>query len=300
MKKTLVALAALAATGAFAQANITGAVGFGYQNTTAGAKGLVNTDANLTIAASEDLGGGMKAAAKYALDSDGARGAGASRADASLALTTSVGQFVLANTRSGGNQAAALVAPVNVADGFFGGQNADVISRQAIDVLAYAVPVGSVTLAVKYVESSNDGSTTPNTTTTVLAGTYASGPLTATLAYNQSAFVVAPVADPRTTSYDLSVVYDAGIAKVGLGYDSARRGKANGTDTGAVLAGVSIPMGQLSIGFNYGKRDVANFSQIGINYDLSKRTALNASAGYYTTNASVKTDEMKISLVHSF
>ena len=63
MKKTLVALAALAATGAYAQATITGSINVGYKNSAAGVGsvgGLKGDRNHLTFTASEDIGNGMK------------------------------------------------------------------------------------------------------------------------------------------------------------------------------------------------------------------------------------------------
>jgi predicted porin len=80
MKKTLVALAALAATASFAQSSVTlsGNLDFAYSNTTGSAviyngntvattTGTSSTSV-INIIAVEDLGGGMKATAKFGLD----------------------------------------------------------------------------------------------------------------------------------------------------------------------------------------------------------------------------------------
>jgi len=81
MKKSLIALAALAATAAFAQSSVTlsGNLDFAYGNvsgTQAGIKGstvstsngLVSSTSVIRITAVEDLGGGMKATAHYGID----------------------------------------------------------------------------------------------------------------------------------------------------------------------------------------------------------------------------------------
>ncbi len=70
MKKTLIAVAALAATSAFAQVTITGGYAFGLKNTVTGATTAAGSDrtaaglgidtAEVKFGASEDLGGGMK------------------------------------------------------------------------------------------------------------------------------------------------------------------------------------------------------------------------------------------------
>ena len=70
MKKTLVALAVLAASGAsFAQATITGQYGFGYRSGAEVETGFSTSDSNVNFSASEDLGGGLKVAANVKINS---------------------------------------------------------------------------------------------------------------------------------------------------------------------------------------------------------------------------------------
>ena len=62
MKKTLIALAAVAAaTGAMAQATISGKYGVSYQQTIGGVANLATTDGDVRFTATEDLGGGLRA-----------------------------------------------------------------------------------------------------------------------------------------------------------------------------------------------------------------------------------------------
>ena len=73
MKKTLVALAAVAATGgAFAQSVLTGDFGFGYGSSTSAASGTANgmglTDADIYLAATEDIEGLGKLSVNLAID----------------------------------------------------------------------------------------------------------------------------------------------------------------------------------------------------------------------------------------
>ncbi len=73
MKKTLVAIAALAATGAFAQSSVTidGVVDAGYQsvnykgNTVNGIAGNGSSTSQLNFRGTQDLGGGAKASFLY-------------------------------------------------------------------------------------------------------------------------------------------------------------------------------------------------------------------------------------------
>ena len=313
MKKTLIALAAVASLAtsgaAFAQATISGGVGFAsIKNLTGTQQGLLNTGAWLDVAASEDLGGGMKVSAFMELNMDSSRASAGSAysGDRNMTLSTPSFSLTLANSRSGGNQAAALVAPVNLWDGVWGAGG--VITRVNVDAAVLTVPMGGgLTLQGKYVESGPDYATSGGTTTMVVGGMYAAGPLKVAGFVNQSAFTpataavlaAAGVTNPRTMSTDLSVTYDAGVAKVGLGYDSARRGKQDGTDDAAMLAGVTVPMGKASFGVNYGKRGNGSFNQFGAQYDLSKRTNVNLSFGNADTGT-VQTNEYSLSLNHYF
>ena len=312
MKKTLIALAAVASLAtsgaAFAQATISGGVGFASIKNLAGtSQGLLNTGAWLDVAASEDLGGGMKVSAFMELNMDSSRASAGSTysGDRNMTLSTPSFSLTLANSRSGGNQAAALVAPVNLWDGVFA---SGVVTRVNVDAAVLSVPMGGgLTVQGKYVESGTDYATAAGTTTMVAGAIYAAGPLKVAGFVNQSAFTpataatlaTAGVTTPRTVSTDLSVTYDAGVAKVGLGYDSARRGKQDGTDDAAMLAGVTVPMGKASFGVNYGKRGNGSFNQFGAQYDLSKRTNVNLSFGNADTGT-VQTNEYSLSLNHYF
>lgn len=327
-----------AASASYAQVSITGGLAFGFikdiqsKASGAAARGIVNTDAYIDIAASEDLGGGNKLSASFEFNADGGRTATTYAGDKSLVVSTPLATYALVNTRSGGNQGAALVAPVNLWEGAFDVGN--VITRANIDVAAVSFAITpTIKGAVKYVEAYNttytaanyapaaaggfgagDGAQTPQTTTMTYAATYASGPLTATFQYNVStatdefkaALAALTVTDPRLASTDLSVIYDAGVAKVGFGYDSPRRAKQNGTDEAAFMLGVSVPLGKFSTGLNYAKRDTNSLTQVGVQYDLSKRTNVNGSYGTYTTGGKATNggdlvqDTWKLSLNHSF
>jgi predicted porin len=90
MKKTLLALAIVAASGAaFAQsATLSGAYVFGYQSTkVAGVRtaGIGTDTAAIALTASEDLGGGLKATARVSLGGMMRDGAGTGE-DARLIL----------------------------------------------------------------------------------------------------------------------------------------------------------------------------------------------------------------------
>jgi len=102
------ALAAVAvSTGAMAQATITGNINYGMSTVNGAASGNGNTvgfhDTNLTIAASEDLGGGMRVSGSATLETaagGGVRGGTLNFADRSMSLAGDFGTITLANTRS--------------------------------------------------------------------------------------------------------------------------------------------------------------------------------------------------------
>lgn len=335
------ALATIAAMGsASAQVALTGGISFAWIKDIqsrvdgAAAKSLVNSSAYIDIDATEDLGGGVKAAAHMEFNQDGAWASGAYADTKSIVISTPVATFSLANARSGGNQAAALIAPGVGAlwEGAFDVGN--VITRTGVDTAKVSVPVtAALTASIAYVEAYSatplpnnydgskfgfaygDGAQTPQTSTYTLGATYAVSGLKVVGQYNIStatdAFIASlktlGVSDARLTSYDISAVYDAGIAKIGFGYDSPRRAKQNGTDEAAMLFGLNVPLNaSTSVGANYAVRDKNNFFQIGAKYDLSKRTDVQAAYGTYTTagkglpSGDLAQDTWTVRLSHSF
>jgi predicted porin len=107
---------------------------------------------------------------------------------------------------------------------------------------------------------------------------------------------------PKATM-ELAVTYDLGVAKLGYAYDGAQQGGAataitTVTDTNGLIDArasrasalalskaanafsVTVPMGAVTFGFNYAKRDSYTMTQVGAKYDFSKRTSF--SAGYGT------------------
>jgi len=312
MKKTLIALAAVAAASAsFAQVSITGSLSAATQKNLSGShKGLSPTDNTLVVGVSEDLGGGMKLSASMVIENDQPRGTNWDRGDQVLTLAAPSYSLTFASTRSGGNQGAALIAPANLDDDQWGSK---VINREAIDAAVLSVPLTAAwTASYKYVEGKNlagaamSGGDTPGTVTHVLSAKYSANGLTAVGQFNSTSFDPTILAalqaanSARNTSTDLSVVYNAGFATFGLGYDSPRRGKPD-ADVAATLLGVAVPVGAITVGVNYGKRDAASFTQVGAQYDLSKRTNVNLSLGNDTQSATSGTnDQYRLSLNHSF
>ncbi|MBP8053230.1 MAG: porin [Burkholderiaceae bacterium] len=171
MKKSLIALAVLAASGAsFAQVSITGFLAYGYQSTTTGGIGGAGTSdtaglgadtARLFFTANEDLGGGFAAKASMSINTNPQ--AVATGEDQSLMLTTPAGALVLGTAKavdylSGFGSIAgvgAYYAGWNSTDNAAGGSDFDKLftARTKRDYAAFIIPVG----AFKFSLSQHEG-----------------------------------------------------------------------------------------------------------------------------------------------
>jgi predicted porin len=316
MKKTLIALAVLAASGAsFAQATVSGNLTMGYMAYSKGQAGsLGNTDTSgfgtdtsqINFNTTEDLGGGMKIAAQMRIagaDRSNSNGAAVVGKDAFLRLTTNgYGALTLGSTKLGDLSSG--IASVGATyyqfddlsqtaaktDGLF-------YKRPSRDSVSYALPIGPVTLGVAYAEpklSATSGDTGLGVGTAgsdigqramIYTAGYVTGPIAANLTY-------ASFDNHRTSSEStvkdqtrLEGAYDFGVAKVGLGYQlTAMDGVAGAKDT-QILLGVSVPVGSLKLGANWGQRKSDDFTAasnngtrtgyiLGATYSLSKRTSI--------------------------
>jgi hypothetical protein len=326
MKKTLIAVAALAATGAFAQVSLTGGLDFTYskgaQSVTDGssAKGLVGTDAYVTFAAADDMGGGVKSMVQFAWNSDGSR-ASSYGDDKSFQLTNGTATLAIATTRTGGTLGATLLAPSVHWDDQWSTSNALVMSRGEIDVASVSYRITpAFTAAYKYLEAGS-GPATPPYAAHVITGKFAFGALTSTVdyaSYNYSdgakagsaqvtaiaqttgataattgtfgaAAVPAMSVNARTTKLTANAIYDAGVAKFAVGYETGAAGVnadlTTGTSASLVSFGVSAPLGVVTAGVSYAKRDASSYAAVGVMYPLSKRTFVGASIGMLTNPA---------------
>ena len=300
MKKTLVAFAALAVVGAASAqstATISGTIAAAYLKDFDGSKGLVLDSNSVKVSLSEDLGGGLKLSAATQFAGGSARKSNVVKEDSSIALAGGFGSLSYANTRSG-TWAVAYGAVGDTWNWNGSYDNADVFSRSAIDALTYTSPsMGGVNVIAQYVESA-DGASTPATKTAALGVKYAAGPLAIGARFVNSkndAFV----SGITKNSFELGANYDLGVAKIGLGFDSKRRGIAD-SDKAAVVVGVAVPMGPASIGLNYSKRDTASIIDLGLNYSLSKRSSVYVDYGKFKSNAGESSSQYNIVLVHNF
>jgi predicted porin len=344
MKKSIIALAVLAASGAsFAQVSITGNYTFGYKaSSTAARVGAVQTttealvggsngnaagDASglgiVTFSAKEDLGGGMSVAAE--MNIDGLNRGGISGGDSSLKLTTGIGRFTLqtykpADYLSGG------ISGV----GGSGLDNKVFPARSLKEGVGFDTKLGPVFVGIAFNEQGTANTPFPNATVGLGAGasgsantvgqrlvsysvTYVGGPLIANLNYLSY--------DNRTQNTDLSykdvirtaASYDFGAVKVGAGMSQlTTMGGATITDG---LVSASVPLGNLTLGANFGT-ETANGTtliagglldqtrtgySVAASYALSKRTSLIANYSNWLPFAgATRNTETNLLLSHSF
>lgn len=320
MKKTLIAVAALAATSAFAQVTISGYVAMGYASSATGAVGSTSDAAgfgvdstNLAFVASEDLGSGMSLKTSMnmgAINRGGNGGLGNVQAkDASMALTTPMGVLALATSESSDYLGGGLAGQGVWNYGWAGVVFSNVSTR---DRVSFTAPVGPVVLNVAYGERSGIANTglgngtagaqaAANSQSVVSAqATYAAGDLALNGAY-------AAYGNRATTANTADVIglsgnYNFGAFKVGAGTQISTLTPATGKASPVVndyALSVTAPLGaNLSVGAQAVSRTFTDFSTSGgtngtvngyaaqANYSLSKRTGVLANyATWYQPTA---------------
>lgn len=289
MKKTLIALAVLAASGAsFAQVTITGNLTMGYQANSSGAVSGANASdssgfgvdtSEIDFAATEDLGGGMKVVAKLALagadrsgESNSVTSGDVTGRDASLAVYTKVGVFSLGSVKS----ADYLSGGIAGVGAYYSGWDGKVLSaRSRRDTASYILPMDAFTLTLSYQEAANNqglglGTSGSNSTTTpvgqtlqVIALNYNKGPLVLDgqylnfLSRDNGNTVLLPTASATAplakTQVRLSGSYDLGVVKFGLGHvvTTYDNGLNANPKQYDTLVGASVPLGSLTLGAQF-------------------------------------------------
>lgn len=283
MKKTLIALAAVAATGAsFAQVTMAGSVGVSWQQSPVVAaanngqhiQGLAIQDGEIYVTATEDMGGGWGATARGGWTMRGRANAVADR-DATVSLRTPGGVVTAGALRACGSittHALSGVVTGTVYSGNESNNNVPIDKCSLVDVVVFGTKVSDVTLALTYGEfesgipgtSGNDRGNGTGITFTDVSAQYTAGALflgvdwthfsAATINYvgaNQTAAPSAAAAPQNFVAVDgldryrLYAKYDAGFAKFGLGY------QMKGMAADQYAASVAVPMGNLTLGLDY-------------------------------------------------
>lgn len=296
----------MTAASAQSTATISGTYGAGYQsfyNTTSSAtsgatatstnKGFTQTDASVAVGVSEDLGGGLRAAASVQFAQNPLRGNGVVKEDSSLTLSGGFGAVAYANTRSSntaiGSHVFASWMPVT---SMYSTGNVD--SRMDVDNFSYTSPelIKGLKLGYTFTEAS-EGVLTSAGKINTFSATYSDGPLAAAVAYKS--YNATAASTNMANRSEMFVTYDAGIAKVGAGFGS----KLTSTGSALTAYGVSVPMGAITLGVNGASRGALNFYDAGVVYALSKRTSANIMIGNFEggDNAGSQT---RIGIKHTF
>ena len=328
MKKTLIALAAVAVTStAMAQVTLSGKLAYGWETASNAAgvtvtKGLKVTDGNFTLATSEDLGGGMTIAAKMDMLSRG-RSTDVSARDASLTVTGGFGGVTIGAIEAGngiiglggagaptigldGNRPTASAGTAVVA-GNGGGVAASTRGNGVldgagnVDIIMYTLPVGNgVTLSVNRADTVGTGEgANPSTGYGV---SYSAGALSAKADVTNARLL------DRTR---VSASYNLGVATIGYGYQSMKTTTAGLAAVGAgttkqTLVGVAVPMGALTFGINMGtnKNTATGLdnkgTDLGVSYALSKRTTFYVQNQSVTVGTAASAKTTRVKLMHSF
>jgi hypothetical protein len=338
MKKTLVALAVLAASGAtFAQATISGALNYGWRasSSPAGdASGFGIRDASVTFASTEDMGGGMKVDAQLKLDGGGLGRGAVTGGDAFVKLSNGSG-YLKAGTWEADfdlNEISSNVVDLYL-DGLVGGgyaapgagstgayNNSDMVH----DTVELGTTFGAVTVSFAHYE--------PSTATygggqgigtgaggqsfqrqNLFKAVYAAGALTAEASYgtfdNKNSTAVLWASQDNVAT--LAGNFDFGVAKLGAGYQ--KTAYSNGSAAETALQAL-VPIGAFSIGAAFDRVTLdsnnlapavdgtINGTGLVASYTLSKQTSLRAQYMSYdaTTNPTQKSTRSELLLKHSF
>jgi hypothetical protein len=318
MKKTLVALAVLAASGAsFAQVTLSGSTAFGYRALSAPAgdsSGLGFDDSTINFDAVDDLGGGSKVTARLAmfgLDRSGGSQAyttGTSYAtgtngavvgqNANITLTTPMFMLQLAANKNADYLHQGIAGAGSTASTYYYNGDGNLWSRARRDQVTVGTQLGAVSVGVSHQEGGNalglglggTGATTAQQRVNALSVGYAAGAIAANaqyLAYDNR------VDNSETSAKDtvrLAGSYDLGVAKIGAGIENTSY--TFGNTSNRTLVGVNVPLGAFSVGAQWasiktdGSATAANNGTksgytIGGAYALSKRTSVYANMQRY-------------------
>jgi len=308
MKKSLIAMAVLAASGAvMAQSSVTlngrvdawvgtlkSAVG-GQTQTKLDNGGL--TGSRWALNGTEDLGGGLKAMFKLEnrYNVDDGTSAGMFLGDAYLALGGGFGTVKLGRTYTAYDDTRALGNTQNVYDSsltpvgdvFKGTGGVDYSSRAANGIRYETPAMGGFSASLTYAFGEDKTATTSANDLVALSLKYAGGPLSVAYGYQEE-----KAGGSTSNKYNhIAGAYNFGVAAVSAGYGTRSGTAATGDDTGFTL-GVTAPVGAASVSLGYAKEDtdVAGVTTrkstgwgLGAGYPLSKRTKLYT--GYKATDA---------------
>jgi len=302
----LIAVAAAALSmGAMAQnVTLSGKFAVGYGKSIGGQSNLGVTDGDVRFTASEDLGGGMKASTSMEVRVRG-RGTGVvDGRNATVSLSGGFGSVTLGAVEAG-NGIIGLGfagAPVALASGYDGALLAGVAN---VDWFNYTTPALFPGLTAKVERVDGIGGpgmgAAKGVSGNILGANYSAGALAAAADYTDFS--------NNRTRVRLSGSYNLGIATIGLGWeDNKKTANSDGTQT---AFGVTVPLGAVTAGLIFARNQESGVGAagqvgtsqgwgVGMNYALSKRTAINASYGDRTRGVAGDGAQYRLRVMHSF
>ena len=333
MKKSLIALAVLASTGAaMAQSSVTlyGIIDVNLQSAKANdlRKTLLESGgingSRWGLKGAEDLGGGLKAVfnleSGFNVDTGTGKAGSIFNRQSYVGLAGSFGEFDFGNTGTAYDDTAINSDPLwdgLLAPAYTVWQNGAAYNGKPGNMIKYSSPsFGGVTVAASYALGENKTATTSAKGIAAVNVQYTGGPLYLSLAYQEDS--KAHIAAGRTgaASYKdvlFNASYDLGVVKLEGSYNQ------NTTDldlkSNQFQFGVDVPVGPalvLSTGYAYSKDKDTNGVGgtkrdglgLGAKYSLSKRTFVYTGAMWAQSKPAVgdkvKTDIYTVGLNHSF
>ena len=293
MKKTLIALAAVAVTStAMAQVTLSGQLAYAWESTSSAdavsvdTNGLGVTDGNLTFRASEDLGGGMKISTSQEFVSRGRDTAMTGR-NSTISLSGSFGTFTMGSLEAGNG----IIGLGGAGAPVYGLDNGVTLAGAGnVDIAMLALPsMNGFTVVLKTLDLPAGGVHSQGGNITSVQLKYGAGPLAASVDSTNWGNQFAAVRGQRTR---MSASYDLGVAKVGFGVENKDNGlAADGSDR---IVGISMPMGNMLFGINVASSSTDGVAgnnkgtDLGMKYSLSKQTSVFVQ--YQTTKAAGATN----------
>lgn len=278
---------------ATAQVTMSGTVGFRFQSTVSDAgaqdKGVGVSDSAISLATSEDLGGGMKLSASTGFENTYKAGTVTGTGLVIALSTANMGSVSFSTSESG--DYLPIDAITTMANGTTG------------DRIAYTSPSFSgFTVGAVYNDgTAGAGAHSTTNSNTLFQVSYAAGPLTA----NYGKLNLKAENTVYNSLNRMSVSYDLGVAKVTYGQVSAKsaadvKAKETGLSISAPIAS-NITVGAQMASSKTGTDAKLKGTNFTASYALSKRTSIALQVKRWdSATAGVSPKDDRLTLVHSF
>jgi predicted porin len=286
MKKTLVALAAVAVAGvASAQVTITGAIGFGINDTNEVARSMGWTDGKVTFTGTEDLGGGMSITAAMTIESygDAAASTGVNAGGQSVVLSTAdAGSLTFSSSGAASDDLGVASLPFD-ANSLLGGTTDD------YTLVQYDLPkiVDGLTIGVRMVGTDTVGFAS-NDKQYRFGYTFGD----AVLGFNTKSTSTG-TASAASLTYSVSGITLKAVADTSVQTSGTKKTEYS----------ISAPVGALTVAASNMTKGTLKATEVGVTYAMSKRTSLTFGMGTFSGGTTATTDttsSSRLRLAHTF